>query len=744
MKNNVYLLVSLCVMFIAGACDQSSKKSSESKSKEKQEYDAKYLNPELSIDKRVDALVSEMTLEEKTSQMLYDSKAIPRLDVPKYNWWNEALHGVARSSQATVFPQAIGMAAMFDKKLMHDIGTAVSDEARAIHNEAVDKGFRAQYSGLTFWSPNVNIFRDARWGRGQETYGEDPYLTGKLAVNYINGLQGDHPEYLKVSAGAKHYLVHSGPEKDRHHFNAKASKKDMYETYLPAFKMAIDAGVESVMCAYNRTNSELCCGSSNFLLNILRKKWGFDGHILSDCWALVDFHENHQVTDSAVQSAAVAANNGVNLNCGTVYNHLDEAVKQGMVTKDTLNKRLKKLLETRFELGLFDPEEMNPYSDLGKEDINTEENRELSREAGRKCVTLLKNDNNTLPLEKDINKLFVTGPTAADIEVLIGNYYGVNSNFKTLLEGITGKVSASTQVMYRKGATLKWPTENPMNYAAGQAGGVDATIIGLGISNMIEGEEGAAIASAHKGDKKSLDLPENQITFLKQLSQGHDKPIIAVVFGGSPLDLRKVEKYADAVMFAWYPGQEGGTALADIIFGDYVPSGRLPLTFPKSVDQLPPYDDYSMEGRTYKYMNKEPLYPFGYGLSYTQFAYNDISLSSNSMAKDNPEEISVTVNVKNTGDFDAEEVVQLYISDVNASVRVPNSELKRFKRVKINQGESKEVSFTLSEDDFEIVDNYGDKILETGDFKIIAGGASPMDKSEKLGIDFSETTFTVE
>ncbi|MFP4341336.1 MAG: glycoside hydrolase family 3 C-terminal domain-containing protein [Cyclobacteriaceae bacterium] len=705
---------------------------------------AVYLDPSQPLDARVSDLIGRMTLEEKTQQMLMSTPAIPRLNIPEYDWWNESLHGVARSGIATIFPQAIGLGATFDEDLLFRVSSAISDEARAMYHAAADKGYHRRYSGLTFWTPNVNIFRDPRWGRGQETYGEDPYLTSRLGVAFVNGLQGDDPNYLKTAACAKHFVVHSGPEKLRHEFNAVASLKDMRETYFPAFKALVtEADVESVMCAYNATNGEPCC-SSNFLLQeVLREEWKFDGHILSDCWALVDLYaENgHQVVESPEEAAALAVKRGVNLNCGDTYQHLVKAVNEGLLDEATIDQSLATLLKTRFRLGMFDPQEANPYNDIPADVINSEAHRVLAREAAQKSVVMLKN-NGVLPLRNDLSKYYVLGPTAANIDALLGNYYGVNPEMVTFMEGIAGAIAPGSQLQYEPAFLLDRENINPIDWTTSDAQASDVSIVVMGITSLLEGEEGASIASPYYGDRLDYNLPQNQINYLRKLREGNDKPIIAIITAGCPVNLAEVHELADAVLLAWYPGQEGGNAVADIIFGKTSPSGRLPLTFPKSLDQLPPYEDYSMKGRTYRYMREEPLYPFGFGLSYTTFAYSQPELSASRIRRN--ESLDVKTTVTNTGEREAEEVVQLYISDVEASLDVPLYSLKAFKRVNLAPGESEEVSFTITPEMMQIVNEEGESIIEKGDFKIYLGGGTPNPRSQALGASKPvEAVFTV-
>jgi beta-glucosidase len=672
-----------------------------------------------------------MTLEEKVSQMLYNSPAIERLGVPEYNWWNECLHGVGRAGRATVFPQAIGMAATFDEDLILRISTAISDEARAKYNAAVRKDRRVQYGGLTFWTPNINIFRDPRWGRGQETYGEDPYLTSVMGAAFVKGLQGDSPRYLKAAACAKHYAVHSGPEADRHSFNAQVSPKDMFETYLPAFKALVDAGVESIMCAYNRTNDEPCCGSDTLLVKILREQWGFEGHVVTDCWALVDFHKGHKITTSSVESAALAINKGVNLNCGPSFSHLVEAVNQGLVTEETIDKSLAILLKTRFKLGQFDPPQRNPYTKISPSVVRCKKHTLLAREAAVKSIVLLKNDNNVLPLKKDMCFLFVTGPCANDTDVLLGNYHGVSDEMVTILEGLTGKLLPGSFIEYRPGFLLDRKSVNPNAWTARVAQSADAVVVVMGITNELEGEEGAALASTTNGDREKIELPPHQVEWLRSLRSSYDKPIIVVLTGGSPLAIPEVHELADAILFAWYPGEQGGNAVADVIFGDESPTGRLPVTFPKSTEQLPPYDDYSMIGRTYRYMTEEPLYPFGFGLSYTKFEYSNIRLSNRRIRQGTRLRISVTV--RNAGEYFGEEVVQLYLSDLEASVDTPVCSLKGFQRIRLQPGQRRNVFFTITPEMMSVVDESGNNILEPGRKMITIGGCSPSDRGIDIG-----------
>lgn len=700
-------------------------------------------DPSRDREERIEALLKAMTLEEKVSQMKDVSEGIPRLGIPTYNWWNECLHGVARNGKATVFPQAIGMGATFDTELIKNVANAIGKEARAKFNIAQKMENRSRYAGLTFWSPNVNIFRDPRWGRGQETYGEDPFLSGKMGTNFVKGLQGDDEKYLQAAACAKHYAVHSGPEEDRHVFDAVPTQKDLYETYLPAFEMLVREGnVEAVMGAYNRVFGEPACGSDLLLQKILRDDWGFEGHVVSDCGAIQDFYAHHKVSANAVEAAALAAKSGVDLNCGNVYGkNLITAIQKGLITEEVVDQRLRKLLATKFKLGLFDPVEMNPYNKVGEEVVESKEHRQLAREAATKSIVLLKNKNNVLPLKKDIRNLYVVGPNASSGEVLLGNYYGLSSNMTTILEGVVGHVSTGTTINYKQGILLDRANVNPIDWSTGEAGAADACIAVMGISGLLEGEEGEAIASKTKGDRLDIRLPQNQIDYLKKIRAKGNNPLIVVITGGSPMNLSEVAEIADAVVLAWYPGQEGGDAVADVLFGDVSPSGKLPLTFVKSLEQLPSYDDYSMEGRTYRYMTKEPLYPFGYGLSYTTFEYSPLKLDKKKVKS--ADEFTVTLTVKNTGEKEAEEVVQLYLSDYNVDFLAPNYSLKGFQRIKLKAGESKEVTFVVPSELRKVYNDKGEAVYPRGELKVTVGNASPLNRSKELGAVLQEAVIKV-
>jgi beta-glucosidase len=691
-----------------------------------------FRDPKQPLNARVNDLIKQLSLEEKAQQMLDQSPAIARLGIPAYSWWNEALHGVGRSAPATVFPQAIGLGATFDDDLALREATAISDEARAVYNAAIAKNHYVKYGGLTFWTPNINIFRDPRWGRGQETYGEDPTLTSRLGVAFVKGLQGTDPKYLKVAACAKHYAVHSGPERLRHEFNTEASPQDLRETYLPAFKALVkDANVEAVMCAYNSTNGEPCCGNEFLLGQVLRKEWSFRGHVVSDCGALDDLYQGHKTVKTKTEAAALALSRGVDLNCGDTYTKLPDAVRQGLLKESQIDSALAILLRTRFKLGLFDGPNATPYDKLGPEVVNSAAHRALAKEVALKSMVLLKNDG-VLPLRADLGKYFVTGPNATSVEALLGNYYGVNPQMTTILEGLVGAVQPGSQIEYKQGALLDRPNINPIDWTTGEAKQTDAILVVLGITGVLEGEEGESIASSHAGDRLDYNLPQNQIDFLKKLRQGSKTPIIAIVTGGSPMNLSEVHELADAVLLTWYPGEEGGNAVADLVFGKASPSGRLPVTFPKSLAQLPAYEAYGMKGRTYRYLEAEPMYPFGFGLGYGKFAYSGAKLSAAKAAKNKPVELTATVT--NTGAMAGEEVVQLYLTHPQkAGAQTPLFALKSYQRVRLAPGASQTVKFTLTPDMLAQINAQGQSVAPSGPVTVWVGGSLPSARSLALG-----------
>jgi beta-glucosidase len=690
-----------------------------------------YLDPTLPISERVSDLISRLTLSEKISQMCNACPAIPRLGIPAYDFWSEGLHGVARNGRATVFPQVIGMAAAWDPDLIQRVGSAISDEGRAKYHEALRRnGGNMIYQGLTFWSPNVNIFRDPRWGRGQETWGEDPYLTGELGSAFVKGIQGNHPKYMKAAACAKHYAVHSGPEKDRHTINVCVSSREMFTTYLPAFrKLVMDAKVEAVMGAYNRVNDEPACGSQVLLVDILRGKWGFEGHVVSDCGAINDFHEHHKVTTTPAESAAWALKKGCDNACVCTYAHLDEAVEQGLVTEADIDRSLARTLATRFKLGMFDPPEQVPYASIPMSVVGCQEHKDLAYEAALKSVVLLKNKNDILPIKSTVKTIELVGPNAASVDALLGNYFGLTDRMTTLLEGIVGAVPEGIKLEYHTGSQLVHSNATDIEWSIWSAGASDLTIACMGINRFMEGEEGETLLAADNGDRSDIALPQVQMDYLKKLSEVGAK-IVLVLSGGSPIALGEVEDFVEAIIFVWYPGQEGGRAVADVLFGNAVPSGKLPITFPKSLSQLPPFEDYSMTGRTYRFMTEDPLYPFGFGLSYTKFVYSDLEVPVQIGAE---QPCSVTFTLTNSGDLASDEIIQVYLSELHASQSVPQHSLVAFRRVSLKAGESRTISFELPPESFKLVDEAGELIFEPGQFKLSVGGCSPSKRGLALG-----------
>jgi beta-glucosidase len=824
-----------------------------------------FRNPSLPLEERVNDLVTRMTLQEKADQLLYTAPAITRLGIPAYNWWNEALHGVARSGYATVFPQSITIANSWDESLIFNVANSISDEARAKYHEFQRRGKTGIYQGLTFWSPNINIFRDPRWGRGHETYGEDPFLTGRMGYEFVKGMQGDDPQYLKTVATAKHYAVHSGPEPLRHSFNAKVSEVDLRETYLPAFRtLVMDAGVYSVMGAYNMFRDYPCCANP-ILYGILRNEWGFKGYIVSDCWAISDFYKFTHFAKDAAEAAAQAVKAGTDLECGVDYKNLVEAVKRGLLTEEDINVAVKRIFTARFKLGMFDPDEMVPFARIPFFVNCSDYNNSLSREAERKSIVLLKNENNILPLSKDIKTIAVIGPNADNFESLIGNYNGIPKDPVTVLSGINNKLNPGTKIIYAEGSDLadgihnltqiparylqtadgvqgasgeyfnnremngepvftrvddnisfywehlsprfdmpddnfgvRWTTwlTPPLtgNYAIGcwatsgftilidgksiisgrddhsashhevpvdlQAGKkykievryknfegdadikllwappkpdmleqavaaskeADAVILVLGLSQRLEGEEmPIKISGFVGGDRTNLDLPAAQEKLLEAIT-ATGKPVIVVLTSGGALSVNTAQEKAAAVLLAGYGGQQGGNAVADVLFGDYNPAGRLPVTYYKSIDQIPAFENYDMKGKTYRFFAQEPLYPFGYGLSYTTFAYSNLSFPEKLVAG---EKVSIKVTVTNTGKLAGDEVVELYLTDEKASTPRPVRQLEGFSRVALKPGESKVVEFNLEPRQFSIINAKENRVIEPGYFSISVGGKQP-------------------
>jgi len=687
----------------------------------------------LPIEQRVEILVSQMTLNEKINQLLNAAPAIERLQIPDYNWWSEALHGVARNGKATIFPQAIGLGATFDPELAQRVASAISTEARAKYTISQNMGNHSKYAGLTFWTPTVNIFRDPRYGRGQECYGEDPFLMSKIGVAFVKGLQGDDPNRLKVAACAKHFALHSGPEHNKWSFDVSPSKQDLYETYFPAFEALVtEANVEGVMTAYNQVYGEPAVVSSFLLKDILRDSWGFDGYVTSDCGAIFSVSCDECYVDSTVKAAALALKAGVNLNCGGGFKSLEKAVEQGLVSEELIHQRTKQLFKTRFRLGMFDRRVANTlYEDIGSDKIHCDEHVDLAREAAQKSIVLLKNKNNVLPISKDIKVPYLTGPFANSNDMLIGSYYGVSSNIVTILEGITDAISLGTSLNYRSGALPFHENLNKKNWAPNVAKESDITICVVGLTADREGEGVDAIASDHGGDRKDLKLPENQIKYIHQLIENKKGPLVLVIASGSPISLEGIEEHCEAILQIWYPGEQGGNAVADVLFGNVSPSGHLPITFPKNVNQLPPYEDYSMKGRTYKYMTEEPLFPFGFGLTYSKTTLSNLNLSSKKLRKN--ETLVAKVEVANTGNFDIDEVVQLYVCPQNNNEGLPLKSLKAFKRVSLKKNKKTTLTFELEPEDLKFVNKQGEKVWIKGNYKIFVGNASPGELSLKLG-----------
>ncbi len=685
-------------------------------------------------------LVAQMTLEEKAAQLKYDAPAIPRLNVPAYNWWNEALHGVARAGVATMFPQAIAMAATFDPELAAAEGRVIADEGRAKYNEHSRLGDRDIYKGLTYWAPNVNIFRDPRWGRGHETFGEDPYLTGEMGAAFVKGLQGQG-KYMEAAACAKHFAVHSGPEGLRHQFDAKVSPKDLRETYLPAFeKLVEDAQVEAVMGAYNRTNGEPCCGSKTLIADILRGEWHFQGHFVSDCWAIRDFHTQHMVTDTPEESAAMALRAGCDVNCGSTYLHLLKAYEQGLVTEEEITQAAERLFTTRFLLGLFDETE---YDSLGLETVECSRHLELADRATAESVVMLKNDG-ILPLQREkLTAIGVVGPNANSRAALIGNYHGTSSRYITVLEGIQDAVGDGVRVYHSEGCHLfrdriesvAVPSDR-LSEARSVAAHSDVVVVCLGLDETLEGEEGDTGNSYASGDKTDLSFPEPQRLLLEAMAQT-GKPLILINMTGSAMDLRFAQEHCSAILQAWYPGSRGGRVIADLLFGKLSPSGKLPVTFYQDTAQLPDFEDYSMQGRTYRYFQGEPLYPFGYGLTYGDVELEGVScagteaVSGSRVRISGPEELILKARVANHSDRAVEEVLQVYLR-ADSPHAVPNGRLCGFARTALGPGERRTVEIPLDRDSLAVIDQAGEKVVDASSFAVSVGFGQPDQRTREL------------
>ena len=695
-----------------------------------------YQDETLNFEDRAKDLVSRMTLEEKIFQTLYTAPAIERLGVKAYNWWNEALHGVARAGVATVFPQAIGLAATFDEELLEKVADTISTEGRAKFNAQQKYSDYDIYKGLTFWSPNVNIFRDPRWGRGHETYGEDPYLSSRLGVRFIKGIQGNDNKYMKAAACAKHFAVHSGPEDLRHSFNAECSIQDLYETYLPAFKACVqEADVEAVMGAYNRTNGEPCCGSKVLLQDILRDEWGFKGHVVSDCWAIKDFHENHKVTSTIVESVSLAMNNGCDLNCGNLFGNLLLAVRDGLVEEKIIDRAVTRLVTTRMKLGLFDNPDKVSYNKIGYDQVDNKEHLELNIEASRKSIVLLKNEERLLPLDKSkIKTVGVIGPNADNRKALVGNYEGTASEYITVLEGVKEYLGEDIRVYFSEGCHLFKQSSQELgmeNDRIAEARMVcdmsDVVIACFGLDPGLEGEEGDQGNEYASGDKNSLNLPGLQEDVLKELYKS-GKPIILVLLSGSALSVPWADEHIPAIIQGWYPGAQGGRAIAQILFGDYSPEGKLPVTFYHTTEELPEFTDYNMAGRTYRYMSNEALYPFGYGLSYTDFELSNVSVDAKEIARG--KEVLCTANLKNIGSMPGAETLQVYVKVKQEGA--PNPQLKGLKKVYLNPGELKTISIELRDAAFGLYDKDGNLVIHEGEYEVFIGTSQPDARSISL------------
>lgn len=685
---------------------------------------------------RAAALVAKMTLEEKVSQTLYNAPAIERLGISAYNWWNEALHGVARAGTATVFPQAIGVAASFDEELVGKMAEVIATEARAKYNVQKKAEDRDIYKGLTFWSPNVNIFRDPRWGRGQETYGEDPYLSGRLGVSFVKGLQEEKEGFIKAAACAKHFAVHSGPEKQRHSFDARVSRQDLYETYLPAFKACVqEAGVEAVMGAYNRTNGEPCCGSKTLLIDILRKEWGFEGHVVSDCWAINDFHAHHKITKTPLESAAMAMNNGCDVNCGCMFPNLWDAVKGGYVEEARLDEAVTNLMECRMKLGMFEEEGTVPFDVIGYEQVDTAENKSLNLEISRKSLVLLKNQDNLLPLDlTGIKSIGVIGPNADSRKALVGNYEGTASRYVTVLEGIEDYVGERARVYYSEGChlyqdrTSNLAQENDrMSEVKAVCSVSDVIVAVLGLDSSVEGEEGDTGNEFASGDKLDLKFPGLQSEILRAAYES-GKPVILVSMTGSAMELDWEDSHIPAIIQAWYPGATGGRAVAELIFGAYSPEGKLPVTFYRTTQELPDFTDYAMKDRTYRYMKQEALYPFGFGLSYTSFEMKGTEADSDRVTAKG--EVTIRTSIKNTGVMESGETIQVYVKALREGT--PNAQLKGLKKVHLQPGEEKQVEITLKSQAFGLYNVEGEFLVEKGEYAVYVGMQQPDARSATL------------
>ncbi|MGN0607478.1 MAG: glycoside hydrolase family 3 C-terminal domain-containing protein [Oscillospiraceae bacterium] len=685
----------------------------------------------------IEDIISELTIEEKCSLMKYDSPAIERLGIPAMNWWNEGLHGYARGGTATMFPQAIGLASTFDDSLIKKMGGIISDEARAKYNQNMKYNDIDKFKGLTLWSPNINIFRDARWGRGQETYGECPYLTGVMGKAFVEGIQGDDDGYIKAAACVKHFAAHSGPEGERHGFNAEVSMKDLHETYLPAFRKIIcETDVAGVMGAYNSINGEACC-ASEYLNNLLRNEWNFNGYFVSDCGAVDDIHTSHHITENSVESAALAINNGCNVNCGVTYLYAYQAYKDGLISEEKIDDAVRNILLTRLSLDTLgekykNPNGENPYNSIPYDIVDSREHNELSRKIAEKSMVMLKN-NGILPIDKSrISRIAVIGPQADSRMVLKGNYYGTPSKTVTFLEGIRNEFENYGRVFYSEGCHMLKDRVESIALPDDRIGEAltiaelsDVSIICVGYDSTVEGEDGDTENALASGDKLDIRLPEPQRKLIKAIEK-LNKPFIIVLSSGSAVNVES-EK-ASAIIQTWYPGAWGGIALADILFGRISPSGKLPVTFYEKTELLPDFRDYSMKNRTYRYAENNVLYPFGYGLTYSKMKCSNMKIISADLKNG----IDLSINIENIGEYDTDEILQIYIKDNASKYAVKNHKLCGFKRIHLKQGENMTVDMHIEPCCFEVVDDDGRTFVDSDDFTLYAGISQPDELSCKL------------
>jgi len=729
---------------------------------------APFQNPDLSVPERVRDLLDRLAFDEKLQMFSSVWPQNERLGLPAMRFGGECLHGLCHTGRATVFPSPIALAATFDPECVRQVADAISTEARAKINDPAWS--ESPFLSLAFWTPNINLFRDPRWGRGQETYGEDPYLSGEMGVAFVQGLQGDDPHYLKTAACAKHFAVHSGPEAIRTSFNAQVGMKLLRDTYLPHFQRLVEGGAAVVMGAYNALNGEPCCGSKTLLQDLLRTEWGFEGFVVSDAGAIAAFHrkkkgnlradqkdeqwgflaeqmaelEGHGVTGDDVESAALAIRCGCDMALGAdmTADIVRQAAERGLVEESDLNRSLSRALTIAFRLGIYDPKDRQPFRDLNSKHIQCTEHISLARKTAAQGSVLLKN-NGILPLNSETTSVAVSGPTAADAEVLLGNFYrGVSANLRTLLEGIVEAAPEGTRVTYLKGTGLHQPNLFESTWAIGMAENADVIVACIGNSPLMEGEHGECIGTTLGGDRDRMDLPEVQLHWLRRAKKETGKPLVAVVTSGSPILMEELHDLADAILLAWYPGEQGGSAVGDILFGHSEPGGRLPVTFPMNADQVPDFADYSMQGRTYRYLDAEPLYPFGFGLGYTQFAYSDLQLSSGSLTVG--EKLDLQVTLRNIGDRKGETVAQLYLAD-DGDTEGPRCNLRQFKRVCLGPGESTLLRMTLTPNDFNRVDAEGRSLPGTGTFTATVSDGAPGPRAAVLGAPAGPTaTFRIQ